>query len=240
MPGEQPTFQAVKLVLTCEHAGNEIPKRFRDLFVSAGEVLQTHRGYDPGAHDLFEYLKPLSDFQHSQNQSRLLVEVNRSLHHRQLFSEYTRELPAGEKELLLKEFYFPYRDLVKKNIAEFLKAGEEVLHLSIHSFTPVLYGEERRTDIGLLYDSGRILEKKFCKELKQVIINLDPARFVRFNYPYKGKADGFTTFLRKKFSKGYRGIEIEVNQKYVKNDLIDPDVKSILFEAIREVVKSIK
>lgn len=35
------------------------------------------------------------------------------------------------------------------------------------------------------------------------------------NYPYRGRADGFTTQLRKRFPiKAYAGVELEVNQKH--------------------------
>ncbi|MEQ8534983.1 MAG: hypothetical protein RIB86_24225, partial [Imperialibacter sp.] len=38
---------------------------------------------------------------------------------------------------------------------------------------------------------------------------------VKFNEPYLGKSDGFTTFLRKEFDdSSYAGIELEVNQKF--------------------------
>ena len=33
------------------------------------------------------------------------------------------------------------------------------------------------------------------------------------NYPYLGKADGFTTSLRQEFQERYIGIELELNQK---------------------------
>lgn len=36
-------------------------------------------------------------------------------------------------------------------------------------------------------------------------------------FAYLGTADGFTTFLRKKFTKNYAGLEIELNQKHFKN-----------------------
>jgi hypothetical protein len=39
------------------------------------------------------------------------------------------------------------------------------------------------------------------------------------NYPYQGKADGFTTTLRRKWpADSYVGIEIEVNQKWAQGD----------------------
>ena len=36
-------------LITCEHGGNRIPPRYRDLFAGCEALLQSHRGYDPGA-----------------------------------------------------------------------------------------------------------------------------------------------------------------------------------------------
>jgi hypothetical protein len=55
---------------------------------------------------------------------------------------------------------------------------------------------------------------------------------VRFNYPYLGKADGFTTFMRKQFPKNYIGIEIEVNQKFAANNIIEIKLKEDIYLAI--------
>jgi hypothetical protein len=55
---------------------------------------------------------------------------------------------------------------------------------------------------------------------------------VRFNYPYLGKADGFTTFMRKQFPKNYIGIEIEVNQKFAANNIIERQLKEDIYKAI--------
>ena len=38
-----------RLVVTCEHAGNVVPERYRPLFVGHEHLLPTHRGWDPGA-----------------------------------------------------------------------------------------------------------------------------------------------------------------------------------------------
>jgi hypothetical protein len=40
-----------------------------------------------------------------------------------------------------------------------------------------------------------------------------PDQRIRMNYPYLGKADGFTTSLRQEFQEQYIGIELELNQK---------------------------
>ncbi|WP_179315588.1 N-formylglutamate amidohydrolase [Winogradskyella undariae] len=221
----------MKLILTCEHGGNEIPTAYKKHFKNKA-ILKTHRALDLGALDLFQTLKPLSDAFYFSTTSRLLIELNRSLHHKNLFSEYIKDLAKIEKTKIINTHYLPYRTSVEDNIRSFIKKGDSVLHLSIHSFTPSLNGENRNCDIGLLYNSSNKQEKQLCKQLKLELLKQDPNLNVRFNYPYLGKADGFTTYLRKQFSVHYLGIEIEVNQKFTIDNVFDSDTKTKLFNAI--------
>lgn len=227
----------MKLILTCEHAGNEIPENYQDLFSDAFDVLQTHRGYDPGALDLFKDLSRLAVFSQEYMISRLLVEPNRSLGHSQLFSEFTRELPEAEKEEILEEFYLPYRSYIESRIENYISAGGEVLHISVHSFTPQLHGEVRNADIGLLFDPARKREADFCTRFQKSLFQQDKELQVKFNYPYLGTDDGFTTHLRKKYPMQYLGIELEVNQKFVQQNQMEKRLKKIIFEALLEVIK---
>jgi predicted N-formylglutamate amidohydrolase len=221
----------VRLVLTCEHGGNEIPKTYKKRFPN-DTVLKTHRAYDLGALDLFQYLKPLSDVSFYSTTSRLLVELNRSLHHKMLFSEFTKNLSKIEKDNIIRDYYLPYRLSIEEKICDYVNRSEEVLHLSIHSFTPQLNGSKRTCDIGLLYDSKQQKEQEYCKNLKGLLLKHNPNINVRFNYPYLGKADGFTTFMRKQFPKNYIGIEIEVNQKFAANNIIERQLKEDIYKAI--------
>lgn len=227
----------MKLVLTCEHGGNEIPKHYRDLFLTETDVLETHEGFDLGALDVFDYLKPLSVYSKSSATSRLLIELNRSIHHPHLFSKYTKSLSFAEKEAIISKYYNPYRSEVASEISKLISNNEQILHVSIHSFTPNLNSTERHCDIGLLYDSRRPSEKEFSVKFKSEIKSKSSNLKVRFNYPYLGKADGFTTFLRKKFSKNYLGIEIEINQKFSKSNLMNTDLKQILLLALKRVLE---
>lgn len=225
----------MKLVLTCEHGGNKIPIPYKKYF-NDNEVLETHIGYDIGALDLFQHLEPLSDSSFYSTTSRLLVELNRSLHHSQLFSNNTRNISKTEKDQILNTYYTPYRNEVEKTIQDYINKDFKVLHLSIHSFTLVFNGEKRNADIGLLYDSRQTEEKVFCKNFKSELLKHNPKLNIRFNYPYLGKADGFTSYLRKRFSENYLGIEIEVNQKYSVEMKMDIDLKSALYKTIKSLV----
>src|SRR5690606_26383287 len=163
----------------------QIPEKYVPYFAGKKELLQTHRGWDPGALELYKKLvKAGADADFFSETSRLLVELNRSRHHENLFSVVTRELPEMEKQEILAVYYEPYRRKVEDNIAGFLAQKHCVLHLSVHSFTPELNGEIRNADIGLLYDPQRKTEKEFCARWKTEILQTDPELNVRFNYPY--------------------------------------------------------
>lgn len=205
----------LKLILTCEHGGNNIPADLEACFAVHKDVLDTHRGYDIGALTLFNQLKDLADKAYYSETSRLLIELNRSLNHKDLFSEFTKPLPQSEKEKLIREYYTPYRQQVEGLIEDFVRADRQVLHISVHTFTPTLNGKQREADIGLLYDPKRQQERELCRKWKKELQWQDKNLVVRYNYPYLGKADGFPTHLRKKYTaKEYIGVELEVNQKF--------------------------
>lgn len=229
-------ISVVKLLLTCEHGGNRIPEAYKSYFINEA-TLKTHRGYDLGALDLFHFLEPLSDASFFSTTSRLLIELNRSLHHKRLFSEFSSELSKKEKDELITAYYVPYRTAVENNIKSYVEKGESVLHLSIHSFTPELNGAKRNCDIGLLYDSKKKQEREFCKRYKVALLEQDSNLHVRFNYPYLGKADGFTTYLRKQFPTNYLGIEIEINQKFASENVLDLKITDAVYQTL-EVFKS--
>ena len=225
----------MKLVLTCEHGGNVIPQKHKHLFHKT-TTLQSHRGFDLGSLDVFYHLQPLADASKYSKTSRLLIELNRSLHHKNLFSEFSKALGKTEKEPLILDYYLVYRNEVESTIRKFIEAKQIVLHVSVHSFTPNLNGEERQCDIGLLYDSRKPEEKEFCKRLKYELSQIDNSLNVRFNYPYLGKADGFTTYLRKQFPKHYLGVELEINQKYAKDNVMSPKIKTALFSVLQTII----
>lgn len=221
-----------KWVISCEHGGNHIPAAYASYFQDAETALQSHRGYDPGAIELFRLLADqLADFSLYSQTSRLLVELNRSLHHKNLFSAYTRPLEKETKQEIIASYYLPYRQLVEQKIQDYLHDQQSVVHLSVHSFTPELNGEIRNADIGLLYDPAREEEKTFCREWKKGLQAASPGIVVRYNYPYKGKADGFTTYFRKRYPLNYIGIELEVNQKHAANE----DLQQAILQSLQSL-----
>ena len=206
------------LLLSCEHAVNSIPKAYQALFTKEQALLTSHRGIDFGALEIAQYLaKGLEVKLLSATASRLLIDCNRSLTHPNCFSEVTKDLPNTSKEAIIAQYYSPYRDSIEQFIQTQANHERQVIHLSIHSFTPALDGNIREVDIGLLYDPKRTPEKQFAKTWKTNLQKQAHHFLIRLNSPYKGTSDGFTTALRKKFSpEFYVGIEVESNQALLK------------------------
>jgi predicted N-formylglutamate amidohydrolase len=206
-----------RLIITCEHAGNRVPARYRPLFVGHEHLLPTHRGWDPGALPLARemarrYAAPL----YFDETTRLLVDLNRSVGNPELHSEATRHLSLRERREILDVHYHPHRRVVEEAVAAAVGEGARVMHVASHSFTPELHGHVRTADIGMLYDPARPGEVAFATAWIEALKAADPSLRLRRNYPYLGKSDGVTMKLRRQHPPDrYVGVELEVNQRYV-------------------------
>jgi predicted N-formylglutamate amidohydrolase len=200
------------LILTCEHASNDIPKRWAEAFHGKEKLLASHRGFDLGAKAVASRLARLLDVPLlSGTASRLLVDLNRSPGHPQLFSEISRRFPESERARILRQQYVPHRAAVERAIALSSARGITTVHVAIHSFTPVLNGVRRTADIAFLFDPRRQGESALCRSWKVAISTLDPGLRVRLNYPYKGVSDCLPTALRRTYdSASYAGMEVEL------------------------------
>jgi predicted N-formylglutamate amidohydrolase len=225
----RPKAEESFLVLTCEHASNAVPRNLHERIRIPESVLRTHRGWDPGTPELARAIlgslprgrrhgKILSG-----DMTRLVVDLNRSETNPEVFSKWTMEnLTESGREKLLR-VHRAFRRKTRAVIDRILLTPEShVIHLSIHSFTPVRRGERRTTDIGILFDPARKEEAALARKLIRILQS--PAltgQFGKFrvhaNRPYRGTSDGHTVELRSNLRPArYSGIEIEVNQRFVR------------------------
>lgn len=197
-------------ILTCEHGGNRVPARYEFLFKGQPDILKTHKGYDIGALTIARSLaKALAAPLFFAAETRLLIDQNRSLTNKNLFSKLSASLPPSEKQRLIVQWYEPHHDRIVREIRKRVIRGQHVLHCAIHSFAPVLHGRVRNADIGLLYDPASPFERSVVQSLRASL----PGLRIRHNYPYRGTSDGLTRSLRRIFgTKRYCGIEMEINQ----------------------------
>ncbi|MBC7608550.1 MAG: N-formylglutamate amidohydrolase [Polaromonas sp.] len=207
------------LIITCEHGGHEVPAEYAALFADPAHqaLLPTHRGWDHGALELARQMSAAFNAPlFSSTTTRLLIDLNRSIGHRQLHSEATRSLPLAIRRGIAAQHYRPYRDAVEAEVARQIAAGKRVLHIASHSFTPELGGVVRQADVAFLYDPRRTGESLLAAQWLAALKRLRPELKLRRNYPYEGKGDGLTALLRKRHAPDqYVGIELEVNQRFV-------------------------
>src|SRR5271169_5164731 len=124
-------------LITCEHGGNRIPALYRSLFRGRQALLESHRGYDPCALVMARSLsRALNAPLVTSTISRLLVDLNRSIGHPQLFSAATRGAPAQLRAQIVEQYYRPYRARVERLVRQSVSRGRRVIHISSHSFTP--------------------------------------------------------------------------------------------------------
>jgi len=202
------------VLVTCEHGGRHVPEPYRRLFADAEKVLTSHRGWDPGAlHLARDLAHRLGAPLRAAMTTRLLVDLNRSAHNPRVFSSFTRGLPKEERRALLSAFHQPYREAVDRDVSQ-AASGAVVVHLSVHSFTPVLNGVTRKADVGLLYDPRRPQEGALAADWVVALRGAGAGLQVRRNQPYLGRSDGLTTWLRGRHpDRRYLGLEVEVNQR---------------------------
>ena len=199
------------LIVSCEHASAAVPPAYSELFHEPAALLATHRASDLGAFAAARELAAALKAQLLAGEvTRLLVDLNRNEHNPRVFSDFSRSLSLNQRAELLTRYHAPYRTAVTSAVQA---AGKPVLHLAVHSFTPVLNGQTRRADIGLLYDPNREPEKRLALKLQRALREREPTLRVRRNYPYRGVSDGLTTSLRRQFTGAdYLGLELELNQ----------------------------
>ena len=227
-----------QLVITCEHGGCEVPPAHAALFAGREALLDSHRGWDPGALDLARQMAdafrvPL----HAATTTRLLVDLNRSIGHRQLYSEVTRALPRARRQDLVDRHYRPHRQAIEAEIARLVASGRRVIHVASHSFTPMLDDVPRHADVAWLYDPRRPGEVAFARSWMRELARLAPDLRLRRNYPYRGRGDGLTAALRRCHpDAAYVGIELEVNQCFVEQHGPWDRLKAALVDSLKRAL----
>jgi predicted N-formylglutamate amidohydrolase len=220
-----------------------VPPRCQPYFAGHEALLASHRGYDPGALVLARQMAgalgaPLV----AAMTSRLVVDLNRSPHHPRLHGQPLRAAPAGLRGEILARYYRAYRTRAERRVEAVLAEGGRLVHISSHSFTPVLDHQVRHADIGLLYDPAREGERRLCERWRAALQARLPGLTVRRNYPYTGKSDGFCTYLRRLFpAERYVGIELEINQKHVfRGGRHWQDLRAAVVAALVEAVERVE
>ena len=199
------------VVFVCEHASNAIPPRFGRLGVS-DETVTSHVAWDPGADAIARSMAGILDAVLVRSRfSRLVYDCNRPPEAADAIPKKSErfEIPGNrglrefERAARAREFYLPFRSLLQRTLQS--RTPAPVL-VTIHTFTPVYFGERRAVEIGILHDQD--------PRLADAVLAIASGYDIRRNEPY-GPADGVTHTLREHgLANGYPNVMIEV-----RNDL---------------------
>lgn len=176
------------LILTCEHAGYEIPEEYCNLGIDV-KMLDTHIARDKGCKEITEKIaENLGCFAIMGKYSRLLVDLNRRSTEDELIIKESdkviipknKNVDAREYEKRLKFYYYPYYEAIEKQI-DYLRAnGKKPIIFSIHSYTPQLKGGNYRPwHAGILYHKPT----KLSEYLYQGLVN-NTDKNIGENVPY--------------------------------------------------------
>lgn len=149
-------------LLLGDHAGNGIPRSLSGLGLPESE-LQRHIALDIGVSRLGRALASALDAVFvEQRYSRLVVDCNRDTASAEGIAAVSdgttipanATVAAGARESRYREVFHPYHNAIAALLDARAAKGEPVILVSLHSFTPVLAGERRPWEIGVLHDGG--------------------------------------------------------------------------------------
>jgi len=145
-----------KVVITCEHATNDLPEEYSWSESDRRYFINEHWGLDIGAYEMAKALAlELKCVLVHTLYSRLLIDTNRSIVADTLFRrsgdgrevDLNKNLTPAEEQKRIKNYYLPYYEALREIS---LKVGPANV-ISIHSFTADYQGEARSMEVGVLH-----------------------------------------------------------------------------------------
>ena len=224
-PDEPPPFFVMHaeseqpILLVCDHASCAFPASLGDMGLDPF-ARRCHLAIDIGAGSLTEYLADrLGVTAVLAQYSRLVVDCNRDLMDPSAFLPYgdgilvpgNNNLTRAAREARANEIYWPYHAAIDGQIDRLIEAGAMPAFVSVHSFTPVLNGEARACEIGVLWDKDQGIREVFIDGFR------DEGFVVGDNEPYSGKAPADFTIDNHAETRGLPCVGIEIRQDLIKD-----------------------
>lgn len=236
IPGEKKR----PIVLLCEHASPRIPGEYQNLGISP-EELNGHYGWDIGALDVYQCLASKLEIEgiHS-TVSRLLIDFNRraecqDLIRRELDPGKTipgnKDLSEEEVNRRLSSYWKPFHKAVEESICSHMEEKLNPFLISVHSFTPVLNGEKRDLDMGLLFyppfstSYSRSVSIKEALEKKGYTVELNKPYSVENPHPYP------IHHYAEKYNLSY--LAVEINNSLIKTPGQARKVGTLIAEVLK-------
>jgi predicted N-formylglutamate amidohydrolase len=197
--------------IVCDHAGRLLPRQLGTLGLSSSD-LESHIAWDIGAAEVARRLAGALDARlFLQRYSRLVIDCNRPLRAPDSIPSRSggveipgnQGLTVAEVERRRQAIFGAYHARIA---GAFATRPPQVL-VSIHSFTPVLFGERRPFHAGVLYERDSRLATPMLALLRQ-----ESGLFVGDNQPYAASAETDYAITEYGERRGIRYVELEIRQ----------------------------
>jgi predicted N-formylglutamate amidohydrolase len=229
------------ILLVCDHASCSFPGALGDMGLDPF-ARRCHLAIDIGAGPLTEYLADrLGVTAVLAQYSRLIVDCNRKLLDPSAFLQFgdgilvpgNRNLHQEEKDARAEAIYWPYHTAIDSQVERLSTVGTGPAFISIHSFTPVLNGDSRSWEIGVLWDKDMSLRDIFLKDFR------DAGFKVGDNEPYSGKAPADFTVDHHAEEPELPHIGIEIRQDLIQDAAGVARIGNIMHKIIESIPKRI-
>lgn len=223
-------------LILCEHASNHFPAQFGKLGMQAADQ-ESHAAWDPGARAIALHLSHMLDAPMVASRvSRLVFDCNRPPEAASAMPEKSelievpgnRNLTDAQRQKRVNEVYRPFCDAVSDVIKARQNAGMQTVLITVHSFTPIYFGQQRSVEIGILHDDDTAMADAMLANAQSL-----SHRRVERNQPY-GPQDGVTHSLQLHgMANGLANVMLEV-----RNDLLrSPDDETAMAEELLVLIR---
>jgi predicted N-formylglutamate amidohydrolase len=226
-PGDPAAFEhyrgagARPVLLTCDHASNQVPASLAQLGLGAAELAR-HIGWDIGAAQVTRKLADRLDAPAIlAGYSRLVIDCNRNPEDATAIPEASddvvvpgnRGLDATARALRHAALFVPYHRAIADWVEARLARGQVPALLSIHSFTPAMGGKARPWHVGILWDADPRIPVPLMAAL-----GADPALMVGDNQPYSARVPAGYTVRHHAVARGLPHVAVEIRQDLIADD----------------------
>lgn len=226
-PDDPPVFTveralgASAFVLTCDHAGREIPRKLAKLGLSEHQ-LSTHVAWDLGVAELGRRLSARLDaFLILHSYSRLVIDPNRppsATDSITVLSERTRiaaneGLSSTEARERFEQLFQPYHQRLADELDARKTRAKPSILVALHSFTPVYLDETRPWHAGVLYGRDPRFGRLVLERLRS-----DGALLVGDNQPYSVSDASDYSLIVHGEQRGIPHVGIEIRQDLLASD----------------------
>jgi predicted N-formylglutamate amidohydrolase len=232
---------AARLVFSCDHASNRIPRAFGD-FGLTPEQRADHIAWDIGAARVAELLSDAFDAPAVfSGYSRLVIDCNRRPEDASSIPPVSDGVAIRGNENLaqtarmerIETFFHPFQNAVAAMMARPSPGAARAL-LSVHSFTPRMNGFDRPWAIGALWERDDRIAAPFMGALaarRDVCVG--------DNLPYSFSQPRGYTLDAHAWERGIACMGIEVRQDLIADEAGARRWAAILIEALRPALSSI-